>query len=293
MSLLIIDGDVLAYNACKNKQEWLRNHRGISVMDFIALDDDGKQIDLEATKEEDAKYLEACWNNFERLLSDLQECTFTTDYIMAVKGIGNYRSDLYPEYKMNRHADPKKQNHFVPVLRKLAVHHGLAIEAHGREADDLIRIWAEECKAAGIDYIVCSIDKDLKCISGNHYLIHKNQMITMTEDASLRFYYEQLLKGDPTDNIPGIPRVGDVKAAKFLAECNTESEFQEAVINAYKVAYGDEWENYLLSNGKMIYLQKNMTDYFSIKEWSTVKTLRQIQPIISEEISTTHFKIPM
>ena len=55
----------------------------------------------------------------------------------------------------------------------------------------------------------------MKCIPGKHWLMHKKEMIVVSEEDAMRHYYQQLLKGDPTDNIPGVPRVGEVKAAKI------------------------------------------------------------------------------
>jgi 5'-3' exonuclease len=272
MTIAIIDGDVLCYQACKSR--WEKKARIEDGVSFVALDDDGKRVALEYTKEEDRHYLEECWENFKKELNTLLDTVYCDEYLMAVKGSDNFRNLLYPEYKLNRHADPTKQNVFVPVLRQLAVMEEYAIESTGREADDLLRIWAEEAARNGDDYVICSIDKDLKCIPGRHWLMHKKEFLEISEEEALRHYYQQLLKGDPTDNIPGVPRVGEVKAAKILAPFNTEAEFQEQVVEQYLIAYGeDKWKDYLLSNGKMIHLQKDKDDYFNFKSWPIITEL--------------------
>jgi 5'-3' exonuclease len=272
MTLALIDGDVLAYTACKSR--WEKKVQVIDNTNFIRLDTDGKRIPLDFTIEEDRQYMEESWENFKKDLNSLLTSLFTTDYLMAVKGDDNFRNLLYPEYKLNRHADPNKQNMFVPTIRQLAIHEGLAVGSDGCEADDLLRIWAEEARAIGQDYVICSVDKDLKCIPGKHWNIKKRELEEISELEAIRFYYTQLLKGDPTDNIPGVPRIGDVKAAKLLADVHTEDEFQEIVVDEYIKAYGDNWESYLLSNGKMIHLQKKPEDFFSISHWNIVKELR-------------------
>jgi 5'-3' exonuclease len=269
--IAIIDGDVLAYQACKAR--WEKKARIQDGVSFISLDDDGKRIPLEYTKEEDREYLQECWANFKKDLQNLLDTVYCTEYLMAVKGDGNFRNLLYPEYKLNRHADPTKQNIFVPVLRKLAAAEDLAIEATGREADDLMRIWAEEAIKGGDEYIICSIDKDLKCIPGKHYLMHKKEFIIVSQEEADRHYYEQLLKGDPTDNIPGVPKLGNVKATKILQPFNSVSEFQEQVVDQYLIAYGDDWKNFLLSNAKMIHLQRDSDDYFNFKDWPIIREL--------------------
>jgi 5'-3' exonuclease len=269
--LAIIDGDVLAYQACKPR--WEKKARIEDGVSYVKLDLEGNKVTLDFTLEEDREYLEESWKNFKKELITLLDSVYCTEYLMAVKGPDNFRNLLYPEYKLNRHADPNKQNMFVPIIRKRAVEAGYAIESEGREADDLLRIWAEEASSVNEEYIICTIDKDLKCIPGKFWNMKHNEMQVITKLDAMRHYYEQLLKGDPTDNIPGVPRVGEVKAAKILTDCKLEEEFQEKVIEQYILAYDDNWKDYLLSNGKMIHLQKHWNDYFNFSEWPLVKEL--------------------
>jgi len=267
--LAIIDGDILAYAACKPRWQDKAENGFVT----IELDEDGNRKPFEFTKKEDQMYLQQCWGNLKKELDKLLDRVFCTEYIMAVKGENNFRDKVYHDYKANRKNNPNNHNVFVPSMRKLMVKEDYAIEATGREADDLVRIWAEESRMSGRDFIVCSIDKDLKCIPGKHYLMHKDEVLDISEEYAMRFYYEQLLKGDPTDNIPGVPRVGDVKAKKLLADFNTEQEFQEVVLNAYIAAYGDDWHHMLLVNGKMIHIQRDVGDYFCFDEWPLAQEL--------------------
>jgi 5'-3' exonuclease len=282
--LAIIDGDVLAYQACRSR--YARNDLGNGTQ-LVALDENGQRHLDDFTREQDTQYMKDCWENFQRDLTSLLETTFADDYIMAVKGEGCYRKLLFPEYKMNRHGDNKPQRYlsnFVPGLRSLAVLEGMAVPSHFCEADDLIRIWAEEARRAGQDYVICSIDKDLQCIPGLHYVMHyieeKKGPLIVTEDAARRFYYCQLIMGDSTDNIPGVPRVGPVKAKAMIDKCVTEEEMQEAVVNAYITAYpphvhGDSlWFEQFLLNGKLIHIQTHWNDYFECHKWPIVKELR-------------------
>lgn len=272
MTIAIIDGDVLCYKACKPR--WEKKVRRVDDTTFVELDDAGKRIPLEYTQEEDTEYLEQCWETFKIELQKLVDSLYCDDFLMAVKGTGNFRNTIYAEYKLNRNTDEAKQNIFVPTLRKLAVMEGYAVESTGREADDLLRIWAEEAKQSEQDYVICSIDKDLLCIPGRHWLMHKEMFVEIDQETALRHYYEQLLKGDPTDNIPGIPKIGPVKAQKILIDCKTEFEFQERVIEQYLSFYGEEkWKDYLLSNAKMIYLQKHKDDYFTFRSWPLIQEL--------------------
>jgi len=276
MTLAIIDGDVLAYQACYSIWEDRLKEVGRirQEMILIALDDDGKKAPIEFTPEQQRRALEKAWHNFIRLHRELMDKVYCDEHLTAVKGDNNFRNLLYPDYKLNRHADPSKRNIFVPIIRSLAVAEGFAIDSDGREADDLMRIWSEQAIEAGDDYIIATIDKDMKCIPGKHYSMQKGIFFEVSVEEARRHYYEQLLKGDPTDHIPGVPKVGDVKAAKLVKTCETEEDMQEVVVNEYIKAYGDEWYEYFLSNAKMIHLQKHPNDYFKASDWPVVMELR-------------------
>jgi hypothetical protein len=265
-NVAIIDADVIAYLACKTRKEVSGG--------FFQVREDTTPINY--TPEEDAAYLQQCWKNCKQLMNFMIEVCFADYSLAAVKSSKNFRDDLYPDYKANRTTANAivHKNPFVPILRQMMIDEGLAIEAIGREADDLIRIWATEAAAAGHTYTIMSIDKDLKCIPGNHYNMKLNEHFYASPDYSLRFFYEQLLKGDPTDNIPGIPRVGDVKATALLAAADSEEEYQWIVVREYQRVYGDNWRHYLLINGKLLYLQVHVNDYFHIRDW----TYREYNP---------------
>jgi len=268
MTVAIIDGDVLAHLACQPRwhDKVKYNVEGNPIM---LLDTDGKKVDFEFTTEEDAKYMEKSWDNFTKKVDKMVEELYCNEYLMAMgKRSDNFRLDIYDDYKDNRHADKIKKNKFVPGIRQLAIYEEYAVWATYREADDLVRIWAEECRKYGIDYIVCSIDKDLKMIPGKYYNIKQRKLETISELSAMRNYYQQLLEGDSTDHIPGLPGVGPVKAKQMLADCENEAEFQIVVSEVYQAVYDDEWKDYLLSNGKLIHIQRHPDDYFNLEEWA-------------------------
>jgi len=272
MAILLIDGDVLCYMACKPR--WLDKIKDEVV--FHNIDSDGVLVAPVYTKEENHQYIKESFENFKKELEFLSESLFTTDYIVAVGGRYNFRNYLYPLYKANRKSNNLSQKAAVSVLRRLLVKKQVAVSSEYCETDDVLRIWAEECRFNGIDYIICTIDKDLKCIPGKYYNLKNKTLETISEEDALRYFYEQLLKGDPVDNIPGLFRVGDVKAKQWLSPYNKEKDFQEIVVTKYIEHYGDNWYDQLLSNGKLLYLQKHKNDYFTMRDWPLVKDLLTI-----------------
>jgi 5'-3' exonuclease len=292
MTLAIIDGDVLAYQACYSLWERALKILGKNDDEIIVttIDEHGNKVLPELSKDQQRKLMEQSWESFNLRLNNLLDTVYAEDYLMAVGGEGNYRKQMYPEYKLQpgRKKEEGQANIFVPAVRELAVMTGMAVDAHGREADDLIRIWANEAEAAGDPYIVCSIDKDLRCIAGNHYIcrvpptkyqiakgfnVKPPEFLTVSKEDAVKNYYEQLLKGDLGDNIPGVPGMGPKTATKIIEKCLSETEMQEAVVSYYLASYKDDWYNMFLSNAKMIHIQRNLNDYFSVEEWPIVKEL--------------------
>jgi len=293
-TVLLIDGDVLCYLACPS-----RYNKNESVF----FDENGNKIPKEFTKEEDTRYLKLCWKNAKNMVKSYMTLTFADDYLMAIKGDSNFRDEIYPDYKAHRKNKPSElRNEFVPILRDLLLAEEMAIAAEGREADDLLRIWHTEAIANGDTPIVASIDKDLRMIEGSHWHMKDNCLRNISKEEGLRLFYEQLLKGDPTDNIPGLPGVGPKRAEAILSCYNTEEEFRIAVIEAYKLVYEDDWRNYLLSNGKLLHIQRNYDDYFTLADWSITESTSVPLPKLSvtepsclpvPKLSAANFKPPV
>jgi hypothetical protein len=156
------------------------------------------------------------------------------------------------------------------MMRARAVEEGLAEFAVNMEADDLLRIWFHEYKSAGRDTVICSIDKDLKCMPTRHYNIRKAEHFEMSEVDSNLFFYAQMLQGDPTDNIQGIPKIGPVKAEGLLKGLKEESEMQEVVMRSYYYAFGPRWQEEIMLNGSLLYLLKHHEDKFEIDSWPKI-----------------------
>lgn len=269
--LAIIDGDTIAYKSCPGRGK--QDENGAKI---ITLNEAGEKVE-NYTEEENQRYLYQVWDHFSKGLSRLLATCVATDYVMAIKGEGNFRSIIFEDYKKQRQAKVNGNFPIVNEVRAVCEAHGMAIRAQGREADDLIRIWANQARANNTPYIICSNDKDLRCIPGMHCNIKSLQefeIFEVTELDALRNYYQQLLSGDLTDNIPGVKGVGVVGAKKMVNECSTEEELQELVLGTYISVYQDQWAEMLLSNGKLIHIQNSPEEYFSFENWPMAKELR-------------------
>jgi DNA polymerase-1 len=157
-------------------------------------------------------------NKMKMEVSDKMVNPFTDELqvLYAVKGTGNFRKDLSPDYKSQRPELDKEVRDKLNYLHKYAVSKG-AIQADGMEADDLVSIWAHEALDRKEEYVICGIDKDLLQIPGHHYNYGKDTWKLINEEEALHNLYLQCLTGDATDNIPGLKGIGPKKAEKILA----------------------------------------------------------------------------
>ena len=170
----------------------------------------------------------------------LYNCKTDKDNIMlAVKGKGNFRKDLYKDYKGNRKPLDEQIAKNLDIGHKYMMDKWKGVEADGMEADDLVCIWAYEAMEMERDYIICGIDKDLKQIPGKHYNFNKGLFDTVDEDRGNMNLMLQCLTGDTSDNIPGIKGIGPKKAEKILKDIPMESRWDVVKTTWFEMKAGD------------------------------------------------------
>jgi len=204
---------------------------------------------------------------FNSIFKEVTNSLFTEDYVMAMGGPDNFRLDLYAEYKRSSGRVKSKSNKpdWFNDLKSWTVEaYEGCILTDNCEADDMIRIWAIEADAAGIQRCVVTVDKDLDCIAGNHYNPRTKVIYQVSEVMAECFYWKQLLMGDSVDNIPGIKGIGTKKADGILEGATTQAAYKKRVFCAYDEAYGDEGFNHMLLNGKLLHIWRHIDDHFSI-----------------------------
>ena len=303
--LLLIDGDVLCYGACERRfdpakvierpvftptedlayleRSWKNLKSNLNQMCGECFADDYLMAVKAKTNFRDRIYpvwFDECMKahgykstrvkhpfNFEysceRLLEKWKaEGIPESEYECKLREFKEAFDDKLAEYEFN-----KSSVDFVNELRRRLVEEGIAIEAEDREADDFLQIWAQQAREADEDFAVVTIDKDLKVIGGTFYNPKLQKVEIVSPEEGLRFFYRQLLMGDPVDSIPGIPGIGPKKADKALETCEDEEELRFQVQHYYEANFGDQWRDYLLSNGKLLYLQKHEHDFFSLQDW--------------------------
>ncbi len=146
------------------------------------------------------------------------------------KGMPAERVALYAEYKAQRQAMPDDLRSQFALVRRILATYGIPIvEIEGQEADDVIATLARQAEEAGEQTVVVTGDLDLlQIVDDRTTVLTTRRGITELgryDPAAVRERFElepaQLpdyrgLKGDPSDNLPGIPGVGEKTATKLL-----------------------------------------------------------------------------
>lgn len=170
------------------------------------------------------------------------------EYQGYLTGKKNFRNEIAvtAPYKGNRKS--AKPKHYQ-LLRDYMESAWAFTMIEDQEADDAIGIAAYEMEVG--EYCICSIDKDLDMLRGDHYNFVKDERYFITEEEGIKNFYKQLLMGDRVDNIIGIKGIGTVKAERLLKECKNENEMYLTVLEAY-----DGNAERVLENGRLLWIRR-------------------------------------
>lgn len=168
---------------------------------------------------------DVCQYRIDVLLRSIFENCESEEYIGVLSGVNNFRYKVYPEYKANR------RDMIEPFYRKECKQYLIdnyhAVTTEDCEADDMLG-WLQTK-----DTIICSIDKDLKQIPGKHYNFVKFDFDEVDKADGIKFFWKQMLIGDSSDNIKGVPGIGPKKADKYIDPCESEQECLDRVWELY------------------------------------------------------------
>lgn len=143
------------------------------------------------------------------------------------------RTELFEDYKANRDATPQVIKDSVPIIQEILKAMNIpVIELSGMEADDIIGTLAKQAEKLGYQIFMVTPDKDFaQLVSENIFMYRPARMGNGIEtwgipEVQKRFGVERPeqvidylgMMGDASDNIPGIPGVGDKTAKKFIAK---------------------------------------------------------------------------
>jgi len=247
---ILVDGDVVAYRAASAAA---RTH-------YVAVGKDGwpirefpykREFDAWVANEAEEDVVEERYEKVEPEAHALQNAK---SLMFRIKGLceekfnhldaihvwlssdSNFRKLIcrFNFYKGQRTAKPV---HLPAVREYLAENWGAMVEDHV-EADDCM---AADANLYGL-HAVCMAtnDKDLTQIPGWKCDFTKRTFHHVHADEATRFFWRQMLVGDPVDNISGVYGVGDKKANLYLGNLDAWDELQSVVLQVYHDTYGEE-----------------------------------------------------
>ena len=154
-----------------------------------------------------------------------------------------FRSEIFPEYKANRASTPDEFRSQMSYLHELIDACGIQhFQLEGYEADDLIATVSKKAESEGFEILICTGDRDsFQLVNPKTTVLYPkrgvSEMARMTPDAVFEKYgmtpaqYPDFaaLRGDPSDNLPSIPGVGEKTAAKWVVEYGSLKELLSEV----------------------------------------------------------------
>ena len=161
------------------------------------------------------------------------------------KGKETFRHKSYEAYKGTRDKTPNELVEQFGYVRELLDSYGIKYEEHlDYEADDIIGSYAKIAEKAGLEVIIVSGDKDLTQLASDNITVYYTKRgVTEIDYYTPEFINEKYgltpqqiidmkgLMGDKSDNIPGIPGVGEKTAIKLLTEYETVENVLENIDN--------------------------------------------------------------
>ncbi len=149
-----------------------------------------------------------------------------------------FRTERFPEYKANRASSPEPFRGQVALIQEVLAAMGIpAIEVDGYEADDVIATLAREAGAQGFETLIITGDRDtFQLVDADTTVLYPRKGVSdlarMTPEAVLAKYgltpaqYPDFaaLRGDPSDNLPSVPSVGEKTATKWITQYGSLAE---------------------------------------------------------------------
>ncbi|WP_234806595.1 DNA polymerase I [Mycolicibacter nonchromogenicus] len=180
-----------------------------------------------------------------------------------------FRSERFPEYKATRSSTPDEFRGQIDITKEVLAALGITtLSEPGFEADDIIATLATQADAEGYRVLVVTGDRDaLQLVNENVTVLYPRKGVSdltrFTPEAVVEKYgltpaqYPDFaaLRGDPSDNLPGIPGVGEKTASKWITEYGSLQGLVDHV-DTVKGKVGDS----LRANLSSVILNRELTD---------------------------------
>jgi len=248
MQLMVLDGNSLAYRA------------------FFALPTDMKTASGQVTN--------SVYGFCSMLLTLIKDHKPDGVIVVFDRKEPTFRHVAAPEYKAQREAQPDILYQQMDIIKQMLEVMGIAaIDAAGFEGDDLIATIAEKAEQAGEDLLIVTGDRDTyQLVRDPHIRVLYNKrgvseyalydeagIMERTGVTPAQYAQYAALRGDPSDNLDGVPGVGEKTAAKLMTKYfNIVSVFDAAEEQTPKLKQGLlEARERVLRNAQLMVLRRD------------------------------------
>ncbi|WP_431027492.1 DNA polymerase I [Lysinibacillus sp. LZ02] len=211
---------------------------------------------------------------FTMMLQKIVEEEQPTKMLVAFDaGKTTFRHESYGEYKGGRQKTPPELSEQFPYIRKLIDAYNIKrYELPMYEADDIIGTLAKQATGEEMEVVIVSGDKDLTQLANEHVTVYVTRKgITDIEKYTPAHIEEKYgltphqiidmkgLMGDASDNIPGVPGVGEKTAIKLLKEYGSVESLYVA-IDAMKAS---KMKEKLVANEEQAHMSKKLATIYT------------------------------
>ncbi|NBO50990.1 MAG: DNA polymerase I [Actinobacteria bacterium] len=202
-----------------------------------------------------------------------------------------FRTEKFAEYKANRATTPDEFRSQISFINELVDSFGIKqLEMPGFEADDIIATLSKQALESGFEILICTGDRDsFQLVNKSITVLYPKKGVTemnrMTPEAVFEKYgltptqYPDFaaLRGDPSDNLPSVPGVGEKTATKWISEFGS---LDKLISNSAQI--GGKVGESLRANTDTIKLNRELTQLVndlklplevSQLEWSGINNL--------------------
>ena len=196
-------------------------------------------------------------------IDDILEATESNEYALFLTIGRTFRHNKTEGYKKSR---PKQRKepvfYYIQEYMRTQLN---AIFQRELEADDLVTYWNNKIE----DSIVCSPDKDVINTNDRCYNYNKNELVEKSIEEINTFFWKQMLMGDSTDSIQGIPGCGDKTSSKLIEELELDRIKGRAIVTNEQMVLSKYIEQFGMSNGiemfyknyKQLYILRTNEDF--------------------------------
>jgi len=185
------------------------------------------------------------------LMQRIIDDTKAETYVAYLTGSDNYRYTYNPEYKANR-KDVVRPRWLQDIREHIVVDWKASVE-DGQEADDAMGIH----QMSNQDTVICSIDKDMLMIPGDHYNFVQGIYREQFAIPAIRHFYWQLIMGDRADNVFGFDGKARQTVPKKLEGVMAELESYDDELDMFQFVrslYNDDQR--LQINGICLWIRR-------------------------------------